>query len=70
MTSGGQGAAVIQEIRPGTGLTTGDFVKEKLGGYRRMNRVHSFEDSSRAEVLVGLRERMMNVFEAMFRVRY
>ena len=26
---------VFQEIRPGAGFETGDFVKEKLGGYRR-----------------------------------
>ena len=26
---------VNQEIRPGAGFKTGDFVKETLGGYRR-----------------------------------
>ena len=30
---------VFQEIRPGVGFETGDFVKEKLGGgYRRTTR--------------------------------
>ena len=27
--------AVFQKIRPGVGFKTGDFVKEKLGGYRK-----------------------------------
>ena len=26
---------VFQETRPGAGFKTGEFVKEKLGGYRR-----------------------------------
>ena len=30
-TSGWQGAPLFQEIRPGAGFKTGDFVKEKLG---------------------------------------
>ena len=34
MTSGGQGAPYFrcQEIRPGAGFETGDFVQEMLGG--------------------------------------
>ena len=33
MTSGGgQRCTVFREVRPGAGLKTGDFVKEKLGG--------------------------------------
>ena len=32
MTSGWKGAPYFQEIRPGAGFKTGDFVKEKLGG--------------------------------------
>ena len=36
MTSGWQKGNVFQEIRPGAGFETGDFAKEKLGGYRRI----------------------------------
>ena len=32
MTSGGQGGSVFQEIRPGAGFETGDFVKDVLEG--------------------------------------
>ena len=32
MTSGGARGAVFQEILPGVGFETGDFVKETLGG--------------------------------------
>ena len=31
MTSGQQGYAAFQEIWPGAGFKTGDFVREKLG---------------------------------------
>ena len=32
MTSGGARGTLLQEIRPGAGFETGDFVKETLGG--------------------------------------
>ena len=32
MTSGGQGGNVFQEVWPGVGFETDDFVKEMLGG--------------------------------------
>ena len=32
MTSAGVRSTVLQEIRPGAGFKTGDFVEEKLGG--------------------------------------
>ena len=32
MASGWEGAPYLQEIRPGAGFKTGDFVEEKFGG--------------------------------------
>ena len=32
VASGWEGAPYLQEIRPGAGFKTGDFVEEKLGG--------------------------------------
>ena len=35
---GGARGTLFQETRPGAGFKTGDFVKEKWGGYRRTTR--------------------------------
>ena len=37
---GGTRGTAFQEIRPGAGFETGDFVKEKLGGDRRTSLCH------------------------------
>ena len=42
----GARGTVVQEIRPGAGLETGDFVKKKKlgGGYRRKNLRYTKKD--------------------------
>ena len=42
MTSGWQGTPVFQEVPPGAGFKTGDFVKETFGGGYRSKTLHWF----------------------------
>ena len=45
---------VVQEIRPGAGFETGDFVKERLGGEGTADRLHEYcENRNEIPAILG-----------------